>query len=77
MDIQVYVQTITRAQAVQAIMNIRHEWEEAAGGVSLVEVNGSVGYLLADVAVALGLTGNELKLALGDIALELADVLRQ
>ena len=77
MDIQVYTQTITRTQVVQAIMKIRHEWEDAAGGDSLVEVNVSVGYLLADVAAALGLTGNELKLALGDIAVELAEVLSQ
>ena len=75
MDIQVDTPTITRAQVVQAIMKIRHEWEDAARGDSLVEINGSVGYLLADIAVALGLTDSELKLALGDIAVELAEAL--
>ena len=68
---------LTRTQVVQAFMRIRHDWETAARGDSLLEVNGSVGYLLADLAVALGLTGNDLKLALGDVAEELVDVLNQ
>ena len=68
---------ITRPFNFQAIMGIRHEWEMAARGDSLIEVNGSIGYLLADVALALGLSESELKLALGDVADELADGLRR
>lgn len=73
METVVYAGTLTRTQVVQAIMHIRHEWEDAARGDSLLETNGSVGYLLADLAKGLGLSGNDLELALGPIADELED----
>lgn len=72
MTTQVSNYTITHTEIIQALMGIRHEWETAARGDSLIETNGSVGLILADVAVALGLTDGELRLALGDIADELA-----
>jgi hypothetical protein len=77
METQVAHHPLTRAQAVRAIRNIRREWETATRGTSLVETNGSVGYLLADFAVGLGLSSDELKLALGELADELADLLNQ
>lgn len=65
---------IDRVKAVGAIMQVRHEWEEAAQGDSLLQVNGCVGYLLADVAAGLGLSNEELQLALGPIADDLKHV---
>lgn len=75
MAMQVSELVIPRSKVVQAIMKIRHEWETAARGDSLVEANGSVGYLLADMAVGLGLSESELRLALGEVADELAEVI--
>lgn len=75
MAMQVSELVIPRSKVVQAIMKIRHEWETAARGDSLVETNGSVGYLLADMAVGLGLSESELRLALGEVADELAEVI--
>ena len=53
------------AAAVAALSSIRREWEQAARGESLVEVNASVGLLLLDVTTKLGLTPDEQKLVLG------------
>jgi hypothetical protein len=75
MAMQVSELVIPRSKVVQAIMKIWHEWETAARGDSLVETNGSVGYLLADMAVGLGLSESELRLALGEVADELAEVI--
>jgi hypothetical protein len=74
---QVTHHPLTRAQIVGTISNIRREWETASLGNSLVETNGSVGYLLVDFAVGLGLSGDELKQALGELADELADSLNE
>lgn len=55
-----------RHQIVQALADIRSEWEYAADGASLAEVPGSVGMLLADVATAIGLTCEEQVQVLGE-----------
>jgi hypothetical protein len=65
---------IDREKAVKAIMKLRREWEDTACGDSLLEVNGSIGYLLFDVAVGLGLNEDEMQLALGQIGADLKDV---
>ena len=65
MDTQGSDAAISRTQVVQVLMRIRHEWEDGAQGISLIEMDGSVGYLLHDIAQLLGLTNDEMKLALG------------
>ena len=71
MSTQVSVPTIPRIQVVQILMRIRHEWEDGAQGDSLIEMDGSVGYLLYDIAEMLGLTDDEKRLALGSLVDEI------
>ncbi len=54
-----------RAEAQNALANIRQEWEVAAEGESLVDISTSVGLLLLDVAVRLGMSPSEQKTVLG------------
>ena len=49
-------QIIPRSYVVDALARLRQEWQEAANGVSLVEINANVGLLLADVAASIGLS---------------------
>ena len=51
---------------VAALVRIRAEWEQAAQGISLIDVHGSVGLMLADFTEAIGLTGEERTQVLGD-----------
>jgi hypothetical protein len=44
---------------------LRQEWEAAVGGDSLLDVTGSVGLMLLDVATKLGLTPEERAFFLG------------
>ena len=67
--------TITQTEVIQALKVIRNQWEDAAQGDSLTQINGNVGYLLFDVAVALGLAGKDLRIALGDLADEVVETL--
>lgn len=57
--------TIPRPVLVRALAEVRAEWEETAGENSLIDVQGSVGLLLADISRALGLTPLEQIEALG------------
>ena len=52
-------------RTIDVISRIREEWEEVAEGESLVDVKGSVGMLLAEIAEALGLSPEEQRAALG------------
>ena len=45
---------------------LRQEWEQAADGVSLINIPASVGLLLFDVTTRLGLTQEEQTQVLGD-----------
>ena len=66
----------TRTQIIGAISKLQEEWQEIADGASLVELKGSVGLLLADLALALGLSPDEQVQALGEkLANELQEVL--
>jgi hypothetical protein len=58
---------IGRLDVVRALMTVRHEWETAARGDNLTEIQGSVGYLLFDIARVLNLSHEEMRAALGDI----------
>ena len=48
-----------------ALSALRRDWEAAAEGESLLQVNASVGLLLLDIATNLGLTQEQQKLVLG------------
>jgi len=69
-------ESITRPHMVNTIARIREEWEQAADGNSLVFANASVGMLLADLSMAIGLTIDEQVQALGSkLVNELQDAL--
>lgn len=53
------------AMMLAALSAFRQEWDVAAEGESLVQVNASVGLLLLDITAKLGLTPNEQKVVLG------------
>ena len=72
------IRILDRDQAIAAIAHIRTEWEETFDGQDLVHVSGSVGLLLADLAIALGLTTVEMQQALGSqLADQLVDLQQQ
>ncbi len=56
---------IPRSDVINALTKLRQEFEEAADDESLVDVEANVGLLLADLAVAIGLTPAEQAQALG------------
>lgn len=56
---------LDRDQAIAGIATIRQEWQDTAGGESLLDMQGSVGLLLADLTQAIGLTPEETTQALG------------
>ena len=67
---------IPRNNVVIALSNLRQEWQEAAGGQSLAELNANVGLLLADVAMTLGLSSIEQIQVFGaELAYELQEIL--
>ena len=57
---------LDRAEVVSALAHFRCAWEEAAGDQSLIDIEVSLGMLLADVAISLHLSGDELKAVLGE-----------
>jgi hypothetical protein len=62
-----HLHIVTQQQVIRAIARIREEWQDAAGKENLLEVQGSVGLLLLDLALALGFTSHEISEALGDV----------
>ena len=63
-------------QLVSTLTQIREEWQEAAGSSSLIEVEGNVGMLLADVINGVGLQHDERIQVLGaDLFREMQDFL--
>jgi hypothetical protein len=48
-------QILTSTNVVEALARFRREWEQAAEGESLVDIQGSVGLMLADLVIALAL----------------------
>jgi len=64
-------------QLVTTLSRIRQEWQDAADGKSLVEVEGNMGMLLADLLNGIGLGTSEQVQVLGkDLFQELQDFLR-
>ena len=54
-----------RAQVVQSLADFRREWQKAADGKSLVEVEAPIGLILTDIADRLGLNPQERYAMLG------------
>jgi hypothetical protein len=66
-----------RFQIVGALTRIRQEWQDAAGCPSLIEVEGNMGMLLADLINGLGLGTHEQVQVLGqELFEELKDFLK-
>ena len=57
---------IDRDKAIDGLIRLRKEWQEAANGKLLAEVQGSIGFLLVDLIAAIGLFPEEAELILGD-----------
>ena len=65
-----------RTQLISTLSRIRHEWQDAAGSNSLVEVDGNMGMLLADLINGIDLGTTEQVQVLGaDLYQELKDFL--
>ena len=54
-----------RVAVLPALSALRRDWEVAAEGESLIQVNAPVGLLLLDIATNLGLTQEQQELVLG------------
>lgn len=66
-----------RFQLVTTLSRIRQEWQDAANGNSLIEVEGNMGMLLADLINGIGLRTSEQIQILGtDLYQEMQDFLR-
>lgn len=65
-----------RTQLISTLSRIRHEWQDAAGSNSLIEVEGNMGMLLADLINGIDLGTTEQVQVLGaDLYQELKDFL--
>jgi len=54
-----------RVQVLATLSGFRRQWQEAAGGRSLIEVEGNVGLILADLVNSFGLSTHEQSVVLG------------
>jgi hypothetical protein len=57
---------IDRLDVVGSLAQLREEWQEAVDGESLIYVQASVGLLLGDVVMLLGLSADEQTAVLGE-----------
>ena len=55
----------SRVQVIATLSTFRQEWQEAAAGRSLIETEGNVGLILADLVNSFGLSTQEQSLVLG------------
>ncbi len=65
MNMVIQSRFIHNVEVVQGLERTRLEWEQAADGESLLNLETNVGLLLADLTAAIGLTPEEKALALG------------
>ena len=69
--------TTTRFQLVSTLSRIRQEWQEAIGSSSLIETEGNMGMLLADLINGLGLgAAEQVQVLGGDLYQEMQDFLQ-
>lgn len=54
-----------RVQVIATLSSFRRQWQEAAGTQSLIEVEGNVGLILADLVNSFGLLPHEQSAVLG------------
>lgn len=67
----------TRFQLVSTLSRIRQEWQEAAGSASLIEAEGNMGMLLADLINGLGLgAAEQVQVLGGELYQDLQDFLQ-
>ena len=67
----------TRFQLVNTLSRIRQEWQDATGSSSLIEVEGNIGMLLADLINGLGLgAAEQVQVLGGDLYQEMQDFLQ-
>jgi hypothetical protein len=52
-------------QIISVLSTLRQEWQQAAEGASLLEMEANVGLMLADLVNSLGLSTHEQSLVLG------------
>lgn len=65
-----------RSQIVSTLTHLRQEWQEATGGASLLDVDGNMGLILADLINGFGLTVKDQHQILGqDLFVEIQDFL--
>ncbi len=57
--------TATPPHVVEVLAQVRTEWQNAANGISLLETEGNVGLILADIVNCLGLSADEQTRVLG------------
>lgn len=65
-----------RVQVIATLSAFRRQWQEAVDGQSLIEVEGNVGLILADLVNSFGLSTHEQSAVLGtELFEELQEVL--
>ncbi|MEW6028134.1 MAG: hypothetical protein AB1554_01490 [Chloroflexota bacterium] len=66
----------THARIISTLTHLRLEWQEATNGTSLLETDGKIGLVLADLINGFGLnTGDQLQVLGNDLFHELRDFL--
>ena len=66
----------THPQLISVLSRLRQEWQEATEGASLLETNGNIGLILADLINGFALSADDQRQILGTQLLhELADFL--
>ncbi|MFZ5904466.1 MAG: hypothetical protein ACOYZ8_13050 [Chloroflexota bacterium] len=66
----------THARIISTLTRLRLEWQEATNGTSLLETDGKIGLVLADLINGFGLnTGDQLQVLGNDLFNELRDFL--
>jgi hypothetical protein len=63
---------------IAILFKFRQEWQEAAAGKSLLDIEGNIGMILADLVNSFGLASHEQSLVLGpQLFEEMRDLLPQ
>jgi hypothetical protein len=69
-------QTMPQSGIISTLTRLRQEWQEATGGTSLLETDGNMGLVLADLINGFGLDADDQCRILGhDLFRELKDFL--
>lgn len=59
-------QTVTQSRIISTLTRLRREWQEATEGASLLETDGNMGLVLADLINGFGLDADDQCQVLGD-----------